>query len=129
MKVVYPTILTRGEKYILASIPDCDIATQGADMADAMAMARDAICMWCIAETDDGRVLPPATDMAMVPVEDGDIITLIDADVTSYRKKLETRTIRKNLTIPSWLNDLAEKEGINFSQVLQAALKEKLQAS
>ena len=58
--------------------------------------------------------------------EDNEIVTLVDIDIDAYRRANDNRTIRKNLTLPSWLNDLAEKAGVNFSQILQEGLKEKL---
>ena len=51
---------------------------------------------------------------------------VVDIDIDASRKANDNRTIRKNLTLPSWLNDLAEKAGVNFSQILQEGLKEKL---
>jgi len=56
----------------------------------------------------------------------GDTVTLVDVDVDAYRRKLDNRAVRKNLTVPFWLNEQAERAGINFSCVLQEALKQKL---
>jgi post-segregation antitoxin (ccd killing protein) len=54
---------------------------------------------------------------------------LVDIDFESYRRANDVRTVRKNVTVPSWLNDMAGKSGINFSQVLQDGLKNKLNVS
>ena len=126
MKVVYPVIISKGDMFYIASVPDLEIDTQGVDLAEAIDMVRDAIGVWLCCEQDCGRTIPKASDISSVDSNQNDIITLIDVDVEAYRRKLENRTVRKNLTIPSWLNDMAEKEDINFSQVLQNALKEKL---
>jgi len=126
MKVAYPVIISKGEKYLLASVPDCEIDTQGQNLVDAMEMARDAISIWCVAELDSGRSLPIPSELSSITQEDGDVVTLVDADIEAYRKKLDNRTVRKNLTIPSWLNEEAERQHVNFSQVLQNALKEQL---
>ena len=126
MKLVYPVIISKGDKYLIASIPDCNIDTQGENMADAIEMARDAISIWCVTEQDAGRELPTASDIASISCEDDEILTLIDADIEAYRRKLDNKVVRKNLTLPSWLNEQAEAANINFSQTLQRALKEEL---
>ena len=126
MKVAYPVIISKGEKYLIASVPDCNIDTQGDDIINAIEMARDAISIWCVAEQSAGRALPKPTDSTSINCDDGELVTLVDSNIEAYRKKLDARTVRKNLTLPSWLNEEAEKAGVNFSQVLQASLKEYL---
>ena len=130
MKKVYPIILTPAEMGYVVYVPDLEINTEGLDMADAIEMARDAIGLWGITEEDCGRYIPEPTTIEMKKTEHGseDIVTLVDVDFKSYRRVNDMRTIRKNVTIPSWLNEAAEKEGINFSQLLQEALKNGLQS-
>ena len=128
MREAYPIILTRGQKYVVVSIPDFDINTQGEDFADAMEMARDAIGLMGIDMQDDGKELPTPTPISELTVENG-VVTLVDIDVDIYRRKNELRAVKKNCTIPSWLNYEAEKANINFSQVLQNALMEQLKIS
>ena len=128
MKNAYPIILTQGQKYVVVSIPDFDINTQGEDFADAMEMARDAIGLMGIDMQDDGKELPPPTPISELTVENG-VVTLVDIDFDVYRRKNELRAVKKNCTIPSWLNYEAEKANINFSQVLQNALMEQLKIS
>ncbi|MCL2198598.1 MAG: type II toxin-antitoxin system HicB family antitoxin [Defluviitaleaceae bacterium] len=126
MKVVYPVIISNAGKQLIASIPDCEIDTQGENIADAIEMARDAISIWCVVELDAGRALPAPSDISSISCEQGELVTLVDSDIAAYRKKLTSKTVRKNLTIPSWLNEEAEKAGVNFSQILQASIKEHL---
>jgi len=126
MKVAYPVIIAKGEKFYLASVPDCDIDTQGENLVDAIAMARDAISIWCIGEQDFGRKLPVASAMSAIMPSEGEIVTLVDADIDAYRKLLDNQFVLKNLSLPSWLNEHAEKQNINLSQLLQSALKERL---
>ena len=128
MKNAYPIILTQGQKYVVVSIPDFDINTQGEDFADAMEMARDAIGLMGIDMQDDGKELPTPTTISELTVENG-VVTLVDIDFDVYRRKNELRAVKKNCTIPSWLNYEAEKANINFSQVLQNALMEQLKIS
>jgi predicted RNase H-like HicB family nuclease len=124
MKLVYPVIITKDGKYLLVSVPDCDIDTQGKNLAEAIEMARDAISIWCVCEQDAGRKLPAPSEMSSLKTEKGQIVTLVDVDVEAYRRMLDSRTIRKNLTIPSWLNTFAESKHVNFSKVLQDSLME-----
>lgn len=130
MKQAYPIILTQGEKFIVVDIPDFGIGTQGVDIADALAMARDAIGLVGIDMEDDGEALPAPSDLATVTASRRDaIVTLVDVDFAEYRRKSDLRSVKKNCTIPSWLNVEAEKAGINFSAVLQNALKQELRIS
>ena len=75
---------------------------------------------------DDNEQLPTASQIEDIQVENGDIKTLVDIDFSEYRRKNDMRTIRKNCTLPSWLCYEAEKAHINFSEVLQQGLKERL---
>jgi predicted RNase H-like HicB family nuclease len=126
MKVAYPVIISKGEKYLIVSVPDCEIDTQGKDIIEAIEMARDAISIWCVCQQDEGRPLPDPSALSDIQCKNDETVTLVDADITAYRKKLDNRTVRKNLTLPSWLNEEAEKQKVNFSQILQSALKEHL---
>lgn len=127
MKKAYPVILSRGEKFIVAYVPDFEINTQGADIADAIEMARDAIGVVGIDMEDDGEPLPePAAIAEVKSGSAADIVTLVDVDFGEYRRKNDMRAVKKNCTIPSWLNFEAEKAGVNFSAILTAALKSEL---
>jgi len=128
MKVTYPIIISKGKKYLVVYIPDFDINTQGIDEADAMEMARDAIGIVGIDMEDANEVLPKPSMLAKIrKTSETDIITLVDVDFSEYRRKNDMRSVKKNCTIPSWLNYEAEKMGINFSALLQTALKQELQ--
>lgn len=125
MKAVFPIILTPDKNGYVVSVPDLNINTEGKDIPDAIEMARDAIGLWGICEEDAGRAIPVASSELPVHGEN-EIATLVDIDFAAYRRANDLRTVRKNVTIPSWLNNLAEGAGINFSQVLQDGLKSKL---
>lgn len=129
MKIVYPVVLTPAELGFVVYVPDLKINTEGNDVADAISMARDAIGLWGITEQDLGRTIPEPSDLNKVSHEANEIVTLVDIDFDAYRRANDMRTIRKNVTIPSWLNELAENSGVNFSQVLQDGLKQKLHVS
>jgi len=129
VKKVYPVVLTPAELGFVVYVPDLKINTEGNDVADAISMARDAIGLWGITEQDLGRTIPEPSDLSKVSHEANEIVTLVDIDFDAYRRANDMRTIRKNVTIPSWLNELAENSGVNFSQVLQDGLKQKLHVS
>jgi predicted RNase H-like HicB family nuclease len=126
MKKVYPVIFSSGEDGLLAYIPDLEINAHGKDLPEAIEMARDAISIWCVSEQDDGRQLPEPSAIADISHDKDDIISLVDIDIDSYRRQISNLTIPKNLALPSWLNERAERAGINLSQFLQRALEEEL---
>lgn len=127
MKAAYPIIMTQGEKYIVVFIPDFNINTQGTDYANAIEMARDAIGVMGIDMEDDGEKAPDPSPLKKVQADfSNDIVTLVDVDFQAYRRANENRSVRKNVTLPSWLNELAEQNDINFSAVLQNGLKQEL---
>lgn len=130
MKEAYPIVMTQGQKNIVVYIPDFQINTEGESVSDAMEMARDAIGLMGIDMEDDGEALPAPTELqSITDGNPGAIVTLVDVDFTEYRRKNDMRTVRRNVSLPSWLNAEADKAGINVSAVLQGALKEALHLS
>lgn len=105
MKDVYPIVLKKGSKdnYIVF-IPDFNINTEGEDMATAIEMARDAIGIVGIDMEVEHEDLPKPSAMATIEVSKDEFVSLVDVDFDEYRRKNDMRTIRKNCTIPSWLN-------------------------
>lgn len=99
-------------------------------------MARDAIGISCIEAEDRGDEVPISSDMAQIDItrgtfyEDGkSVLSLVDVDLAAYRRMLDNKTVRRNVTLPNWLNQEAEKSHINVSKVLQEALMAKLGVS
>ena len=126
MKNSYPIILTPDAGGYVVEIPDFAIGTQGDSIPEAMEMARDAIGLMGIDMEDDGKSLPIPSTLESVSKGPGDIVTLVDVDFTEYRRQNDMRSVRRNVSLPCWLNAAAEKAGINVSTVLQAALKQQL---
>lgn len=128
MRKAYPIVMTQGKEHMIVYVPDFNINTQGKDIPDAIEMARDAIGLMGIDMEDEGESLPEASTFTAVQetVSEGVIVSLVDVDFTEYRRKNDLRAVKKNCTIPSWLSFEAERAGINFSAVLQAALKREL---
>ena len=125
MKYVYPAIFEDDDGKIGVSVPDIPgCFTFGDDMAEALLMAEDAIAMMLVQYENEGQSVPVASSISDIKT-DG-IVSLVLADTEKWRKQFDNKAVKKTLTIPSWLNSLAEKAGINFSQVLQEALQAKL---
>lgn len=90
-------------------------------------MAVDAASGWVLDELEDGKSVPKASRVTDIKVEkQGEFVNAVVLDMDAYSEKYGNKAVRKNLTIPSWLNTAAEKNNINFSAVLQSALLEKL---
>ena len=136
MKAVYPVIFTKTEDCILVEVPDLQILTEGKDLVDAIEMARDAIGLKGISLEDAGMEIPEASDLESVDVrkgtfaDDGEgMVSAVDIDFMEYRRKVDNKTVRRNVTLPNWLNREAETAHINVSKVLQEALMVKLNVS
>ncbi len=127
MKNSYPIILTPDKVGYVVYIPDFNINTEGDTLTDAIEMARDAIGIMGIDMEDDKNELPIPTSLGdLKKTSSSDIISLVDVDFTEYRRQNEQRMVRRNVTLPSWLNYEAEKSGVNVSAILQRALKNEL---
>ena len=128
LKVIFPVIISteKTEQYHDVFVPDLEINTEGVDIADSIGMARDAIGLKCITMEDMNLEIPTPSDIKDISFGKGEFVTLVDVDLSDYRRKSEMRTVKKNCSLPSWLCYEAEKANINFSAVLQAALKREL---
>ena len=123
--LVYPVIFEKDGEGFLVTIPDLQKNTQGRNLAEAISMARDLISLILVDLEDDGKELPlPNTIKYKSPINS--IFSYVDVDLTAYRQKYGAKLVKKNCTIPAWLNTRAEKMKINFSQTLHDALISKL---
>lgn len=106
MKGAYPVVMTKAGQDVIVYVPDFDCNTQGVDYADAMEMARDAIGLMGITMEDDGKEIPEPSDFRTTEAahEGEGIVTLVDVDFTEYRKANDMRTVRRNVSLPNWLN-------------------------
>lgn len=127
MKNSYPIVLTPCEGGYVVYVPDFNINTEGDTLTDALEMAKDAIGIIGIELEDRKEILPTPTDINSVTKENADdIVSLVAVDFTEYRRQNDMRSVRRNVTLPSWLDFEAEKSGVNVSALLQRALKQEL---
>lgn len=125
MVKAYPIVLVSSkEGGFIVNIPSFDISTQGDNILECITMARDAIGLMGIDMEDDNKEIPDAVEIDVNLLNKDDIVTYVDIDFATYRE--DFKSVKKNCTIPGWLNKKAEKAGINFSKVLQEALIDKL---
>ena len=127
MKTAYPVIFTKLSDGYAAHAPDFPLDTQGDNLAEAIKMVRDAIGIIGIDLEDDNKSLPEPSAPENVFCNENEFVSIVDIDFSEYRRANEQRTVRRNVSLPSWLNTKAEKAGINVSAVLQTALKQELQ--
>jgi len=127
MKNTYPIILMPDKVGYVVYVPDFNINTEGNNITEAIEMARDAIGAVGIEMEDRKCDLPKPTATSNVTKDDESyIITLVDVDFAEYRRKNDLKSVRRNVTLPSWLDFEASKSGVNVSAILQKALKQEL---
>ena len=128
MTIIYPVVFSVEDGFVLASVPDLGIDTGAETLTNAIASARDAIGTYAITAEDEGLALPAASELHRVQEEnESKTVSLVDVDVGAYRRRYDTRTVRRNCTLPAWLDKAASDAKINVSAVLQNALKQELQ--
>ena len=121
---VFPAIFTYDGKYYNVDFIDLKgCSTFGSSIQEAFTMAQDAMGLYL----DELVNFPkPTLNISNISLQKNQFISFVSINMEEYRKKFNNKAIKKTLTIPAWLNFLAEKNDINFSKVLQDALKEKL---
>lgn len=130
MKLVYPAIFNLEEDGTYSvEVPDLKgCITQGETLDEAIQMAEDAALGWLLTAVEDMEDLPKPSNINNIKLESENSFTsLLLLDLTTYSQKYgERKSIKKTLSIPVWLNERAEKCGVNFSKILQDALFEKI---
>jgi len=121
--LVYPAVFEKENEEYNVTFPDVPAAiTCGDSIEQAVEMAQSALGLVLYEDNE----YPEPSDPKTINVNDNSFVSLISLDIDEYRRKNHSKTVRKNTSIPEWLNVIAEKEHINFSQTLTEALKEKL---
>jgi len=127
MKYVYPAIFTPIDNnqfdVTIPDLPYCRTCGQG--LIEAIEMAEDAASMWLWDIENKNEIIPAPSKSLFY--NQPQFISYIKADTDAYKKAHDNRAVKKTLTIPAWLNTEAEKANVNFSYILQSALKKHLQ--
>ena len=123
MKYTYTALFKEENDKVFARIPDLDgCVTTGKNLSDAIDQITDALNGWlCVAE-DEKLPIPEPTPQMKIRCADGEIISLVKADTMEYRARTNTKAVRKNISLPAFLADFADRQNINCSQILQDAL-------
>lgn len=126
MLKIYPAIFLKEDNGFSVSFPDLDgCFTEGATLEEAVEMAQEALGLYLVSLEERNITIPAPSDNISIQCETNEFVTLVSTPIDKYRRK--NKAVKKTLTIPQWLNDEAELRHINFSSVLQKALKEELQ--
>ena len=123
MQLTYPAIFHKGKGGYAVEVPDLPGCISGGEsLADAIIMGTDAASGWVLSELEDGKPVPKASPIEDIRPGKGGFVSMLVLDMDTYAAKYGNKAVRKNLTIPAWLNTFAESKHINFSQILQDSL-------
>ena len=124
MKYVYPALFVVEDDGIIVTFPDLDDTfTDGATMQEAFENAEDVLNLMLWNREEEKEEIPAPSLPKQITVPQGATLAMIKADTLAYRKIHDTKTIRRSITIPSWLDSLARERNINFSQLMQNAIR------
>ena len=123
----YPAVFTyEPDQEIAVVFPDLDVATSGTDEDDALLSARELLGVTMQGLEEDGEPIPTPTPLPDVAVRENERVVLVDVYMPSIRMAQVHRSVSRTVTLPAWLNSAALERNVNFSQVLQEALKRQL---
>lgn len=125
---IFPAIVTTyADNDYNVSFPDFNgISTYGETLEDAYYMAEDALKLELFDLYEDKLEIPQASNITQIKQKENQILIMVKVNLYQVIKEYDNKAVKKTLTIPAWLNKIAEDEKVNFSQILQLALKEKL---
>lgn len=129
-RYAYPAVFTPEENgQFSVNFPDLDgCYTCGDDMKDALIMAEDVLAFTLYDYEKEGKEIPEPSAPGDLTLEKNEFVNYVACDTLEYRKMHNNKAVKKTLTIPEWLNESAMAMGLNFSQVLQYALMDKVGA-
>ncbi|TQR33956.1 type II toxin-antitoxin system HicB family antitoxin [Brevibacillus brevis] len=126
-RYIYPALFhyaTDGISVTFPDLPGC--ITCGDEPEEAFRMAREAMALHLYGMEQDNEDIPQPSAPTTLKAEQAEVVTLIEVWMPPFRDEMENRAVKKTLTIPKWLDDLAQENKVNFSHVLQDALKKHL---
>ena len=132
MKYTYTAVFTPTEdgQELYCRVPDLPgCVTTGDDLDNAIEMITDAASGWLVVAEDEGNDIPAPTPQHKLDIPENATCSIIRIDTFAYRAATDTKAVRKNVSLPAWMATLAEKRGVNCSQVLQDGLMQLLNTS
>ena len=125
---VYPVVFepVEGGGYCVYAPDIKGCITQADSIAEGIIKIRDGLCGMLYMMRRDKASIPEPTDIALVKHGNGDIVTLVDAPLEEYRRRVGSKAVRRTISIPEWLDELAINANISLSQITQDALRLKL---
>lgn len=128
MKYLYTAVFSpkeSGNSYY-ASVPDLPgCISTGRDLSDAIDQITDAASCWLVVAEDEGLPIAAASAQRDIDIPADAVCSLIRIDSVAYRAQTNTKAVRKNVSLPAWMAAMADKRGINCSQVLQEGLMQR----
>jgi len=125
---LYPAYFRRvasgGYSVDFPDLPGC--VSAGDSLEEALIMAREALSLHLYGMTEDGDAIPTPSEPTGLPVEPGTFVAPVEGRPDMVGDEIRNRAVKKTLTVPYWLNEAAEARHVNFSQVLQEALRERI---
>ena len=123
-RYTFPAVFTYEDgQEIAVEFPDLHCATSGVDDADALASARDLLGIVLFGMEEDGDPIPDPTPLSAVSLRHNEHAVLVDVYMPTVRLAQVNRSVSRTVTLPAWLNAAAQERNVNFSQVLQDALR------
>jgi predicted RNase H-like HicB family nuclease len=127
-RYIYPAVFDPCEEggYTITfpDLPGC--ITEGDTVEEALSMAKEAMTLHLYGMEDDGDTIPDPTPPEKVQIPEDGFISLVETWMPPFRNKMDLKAVNKMVTLPKWLKDMAERENVNFSHILQSALKNHL---
>ena len=125
-KYVYPAVFTEEDNGMYSvNFKDLESCyTCGADIDDAILNAQDVLSMVLYRYEKNGIAIPKPSNIANIEIDNKSFVSYVVGDTDTYRRMHNNKAVKKTLTIPEWMNEVAIAQNINFSQVLQDALME-----
>ena len=127
MRYQYPALLIKEDNgFIVRFIDFDDVFTQGQTIMEAVENGEDVLNLMLCDKEENEFVIPKPSSLDTIDTPKDAFVLLIKADTVRYRMMLDKKTVRKNVSVPSWLNQLALRQNLNFSYLLQKALMKEL---
>lgn len=126
-RYIYPAIFSYDDDGITVEFPDLPgVVTCGKDNEEALSMSKEALSLHLYGMEEDNDVIPEPSSPYELNVSSNQVVILIDVWMPPFRSEMRNQSVKKTLTIPRWLDDVAKEHNVNYSHLLQNAIKDHL---